>query len=48
MVRNDVRIHTMGHFYIGVVAYECIGVSAHTLHQHVEYPTVADVVSEPF
>ena len=46
MVRSDVRIHTLDRFYIGGVAYECIGVSAHTLHEHVEYLTVADAVIE--
>jgi hypothetical protein len=31
---------------MGGVAYECMGGNAHTLHEHVEYLTVADAVIE--
>jgi hypothetical protein len=46
MGRSDGRIHTRDRFYIGGVAHACIGVSAHTLHEHGEYLTVADAVIE--
>jgi hypothetical protein len=39
-------IPTLDRFYIGGVAYACIGVSAHTRHEHMEYLTVADAVIE--
>ena len=46
MVRSDVRIYLLDRFYMGGVAYECMGGNAHTLHEHVEYPTVADTMIE--
>src|SRR6476469_6616718 len=46
MVRSDVRIYLLDRFYMGGVAYECMGGNAHTLHEHVEYLTVADAVIE--
>jgi hypothetical protein len=39
-------IPTLDRFYIGGNAYACIGVSAHTRHEHMEYLTVADAVIE--
>jgi hypothetical protein len=46
MARSDGRIHALGRFHIGGVAYLCMGASAHRLYRHVEYPTVADAVIE--
>ena len=46
MARSGERIHARSRFHIGGVAYLCMGVSAHTLHEHVEYPTVADTMIE--
>src|SRR5262245_37234302 len=46
IARSDGRIHTLGRFHIGGVAYLSMGASAHRLHRHVEYPTVADAVIE--
>src|SRR5262249_24800802 len=42
--RRDRRIHAVGCCHIGGVAHICMGASAHRLHRHVEYPTVADEV----
>jgi len=42
----EVSIPTLDRFYIGGVVYACIGVSAHTRHEHMEYLTVADAVIE--
>src|SRR5262245_27171742 len=39
--RRDRRIHAVGCCHIGGVAHICMGASAHKLHRHVEYPTVA-------